>query len=144
MSTGEEKRRSKWTPSTSASVVSTCSAPRSGAATAASSPTPTRSADGAGGRRRRMRSISARSPVSETRGPSPLPGKLNGAGLPDNSDLDLPGILELVLDPFGDVLRQPHGRLVRDPLAFDDDADLAAGLQGERLRDPLERIGDAF
>src|SRR5688572_3019061 len=128
MSEGEEKRRSKWTPSTRASVVSTCSAPRSGTATAASSPMPTRSAGGAGGSRLRMRSMSARSPVSETRARPPLPGKLNGAGLSDDGDLDLARIFQLVLDPLGDVLGQPHRRLVRDPFAFDDDADLAAGL----------------
>src|SRR4029079_16118307 len=118
MSAGVEKRRSKCTPSTSASVVSTCSAPRSGAATAASSPIPTSSAGSGGGTRCRILSISARSPASETRGPATLPGKLNGPLLPYHRDLDLPGVLELVLDSPGDVLRQPHRFLVGNPLAF--------------------------
>src|SRR4051794_5942919 len=124
-------------PSTRQSVVSTWNAPRSGAATAASSPMPTTSAGGAGGTRRRMRSMRPRSPASETRGPS-LPGKLNRPGLPDHRDLDLPGVLELVLDPAGDVLRQPDRLLVRDLFALDHDPDLAAGLQGEGLGDAGE------
>src|SRR5437867_8823526 len=137
MSAGVEKRRSKCIPSTSTSVVSTCRAPLSGAATAASSPIPTRSPGGAGGTRRRIRSINARSPVSETRWAlfvaGELPGELNGPCLPDDRDLDLTRVLQLVLDPARDVLRQPHRLLVRDAIAFDDNADFAAGLQRECL-----------
>src|SRR4051794_14059829 len=144
MSEGEENRRSKCTPSTSASVVRTWRDPRSGAATAASSPIPTTSAGGPGGTRLRIRSISARSPTSETRCCCRLPGELNGPGLPDDCDLDLARIFELVLDPAGDVLRQPHGLFVGDAFAFDQDSNLPPGLKGERLRHALERIGDAL
>src|SRR5215831_6092507 len=104
MSPGDENLRSKCTPSTKASVVRTCSAPRSGEATAASSPMPTSSAESGGGSRRRIRSISSRSPTSETRWALALPGELNGARLPDHGHLDLAWILELVLDPSGDIL----------------------------------------
>src|SRR4051812_4507628 len=109
MSAGEENRRSKWTPSTSASVVRTCNAPRSTAATAASSPIPTTSEGGAGGTRLRIRSINARSPTSETRCSCrlPLPGELNGPGLPDDGHLDLSRILELVFNTPRDVLGEP-------------------------------------
>src|SRR6266550_5235233 len=127
MSAGLEKRRSKCMPSTRASVVSTWRAPLSGAATAASSPIPMRSPGGAGGTRRRIRAISARSPVSETRWvlflTGELPGELNGPCLPDHRDLDLARILQLVLDAARDILRQPHRLLVRDPIAFDDNPD---------------------
>src|SRR6185295_1416079 len=71
-----------------------------------------------------------------------LPGELNGPGLPDDGHLDLTGIFELVLDPSGNILGQPHGLLVRHPIALHDDADLAAGLKRERFRDALERVGD--
>src|SRR3954468_7935054 len=138
MSMAEENRRSKCTPSTSASVVKTWRDPRSGAATAASSPIPTTRAGGAGGTRLRIRSISARSPTSETRCCGSLPGELNGPGLPDDCDLDLPRILELVLDPAGDVLRQPHRFFVRDALALDQDTNLPPGLKGKGLRHAFE------
>src|SRR3990170_7430854 len=118
-------------PSTSASVVRTCSAPRSGAATAASSPMPMRSPAGGGGTRIRIRSISARSPTSATRCSSRLPGELNGPGLPDDGDFDLSWIFQLVLDAPRDVFRQPDHLLVRNALAFDNDPNLAAGLQRE-------------
>src|SRR5918993_2033002 len=139
MSLRLEKRLSKWTPSTTASVVSTCSAPRVGVTTAASSPGPITRESGGAGRRPRMCSISARSPG---RGASTR--ELNGARLPDHGDLDLPWILQLVLDPFGDVPRQPNRRFVRDLFALDDDADFAAGLECKGLRDPVERIGNPF
>src|SRR5262245_32445839 len=125
MSAAAEKRRSKCTPSTSASVVRTDSAPRSAAATAASSPMPTRTEDGAAGRGRRIRSISARSPMAATAGCGSLTGVVNGPGLANDGHFDLARVLELVLDPAGDVLRQPDGLLVRDVIALDEDPDLA-------------------
>ena len=64
--------------------------------------------------------------------------------LPDDGDLDLAGVLELVFDAVGDVLAQPGRFLVRDLLALDHDADFAARLQRERLRHALEGIGDPF
>src|SRR5262249_38094228 len=147
---GVLKRRSKWTPSTSPSVVRISSAPRSGVTTAASSPMPTVSQAGAGGTRARIRAIRSRSPrgvVAARPAPSlgeGLPGEFNGPGFTDDGHLDLTGVLELVLDALGDVLRQPHGLLVRDAIAFDDDADFAAGLEREGLRDALEGVGDAL
>src|SRR3954467_4515423 len=124
MSDGELKRRSKWTSSTSASVVRISSAPRGGSTTAASSPIGTVSQEGGAPRRARMAAIRPRSPRTATT----LPGVLDGPGFTDHGDFDLAGILELVLDPLGDVFRQPHRRLVGHAVAFDDDADLAAGL----------------
>src|SRR3954470_11463401 len=144
MSAGVEKRRSKWMPSTRASVVRTCNAPRSGIATAASSPIPTTSEPPAGGTRVRIRSTRARSPASATRSPVALPGELNGARLPDHGHLDLARVFEFILDAARDVLRQPDRLLVGDALAFDDDTDFASGLEREGLGDPFERIGDAF
>src|SRR5438445_7391435 len=141
-SAGALNRQSKCTPSTSASVVRISSAPRSGAATAASSPGPACSQAGASGRRARIRAIRPRSPTAAT--VAALTGVLNGAGLPDDGDLDLPRILQLVFDAPRDVLREPHRLLVRHAVAFDDDADLAAGLEGERLRHALERVRDVL
>src|SRR5436190_7239611 len=138
MSAGVENRRSKWTPSTSASVVRTWNAPRSGTATAASSPMPTTSEVPAAGTRLRIRSTRARSPASATRSPVALPGELNGARLPDHGYLDLARVFELVFNAARDVLREPDRLLVGDALAFDDDADFAAGLEREGLGDPLE------
>src|SRR3954471_19407741 len=138
MSAGVENRRSKWTPSTSASVVRTWNAPRSGTATAASSPIPTTSAFPAGGTRVRIRSTRARSPASATRSPVALPGELNGARLPDHRHLDLARVFELVLDAPRDVLREPYGLFVGDTLAFDDDTDFASRLEREGLGDPFE------
>src|SRR5829696_8358122 len=91
-----------------------------------------------------MRSISPRSPMVASRDGLPLTGVFNGTRLADDGDLDLSGVFQLVLDPPGDVLGQPDGLLVRDVIALDQDADLAAGLQRKRLRDALERVGDAF
>src|SRR5262245_98268 len=135
-SAGELRRRSKCTDSTSESVVRISRAPRSGAATAASSPIPTVSQGGGGGRRARIASIRSRS--------DSLSRVFDGPCLTDDGDLDLSWILELVLDPLRDVLREPDGLFVAHPIALDDDADLAAGLERERLRHALERIGDAF
>src|SRR5215210_8680546 len=105
--------------STRASVVITCIAPRSGTRTAASSPGGTISDAGAAGRRLLMCSTMARSPAAAR--DASLTGELNGAGLPDDGDLDLAGVLELILDPTSAVLRQPDGRLVGDAFALADD-----------------------
>src|SRR5207237_6950579 len=141
MSHGARKRRLKCTPSIDASVVRISRAPRSGWTTAASSPMPTASHAGAAGRRRRIAAMMARSPASATVW---LPGELNGPRLTNDGHLDLSRVLELVLDAPCDVFGQPDRLLVRHAVAFADNADLAAGLQGERLRDALERIGDVL
>src|SRR3989338_4487905 len=104
---------------------------------------------GAGGTRARSRARSACSPRPATDrgacGAIPaLPGIIDRAGLPDDGHLDLAGVLELVLDAPGDVLRQPDGFLVADALALDHDANLASGLEREGLGDPFERVGDAL
>src|SRR5262245_32117085 len=146
-------------PSTRASTLSTSSRFRSGSTTAASSPTPTRSQSGAGGREPLIRAISSRSPRVETvssspavdswfplpsRQPpapssqSPLLGVINGAGFADDGHLNLAGVLELILDAAGDILREPDGLLIRDFFAFDHDADFTARLERERLRHAFE------
>src|SRR4051812_27596783 len=138
---GVLKRQSKCTPSTSASVVSTSSAPRSGFATAASSPMPIWSQEGEGWSRAWISAMTWRSPRSEI---VALPGVINGPGLADDGNFDLTRVFELVLDAPRDVLRQPHRFLVRDAVALDDDADFTAGLQRERLGHALERVGDVL
>src|SRR5258706_5032463 len=135
------KARSKCTPSTSASTVRTSARFRSGSITAASSPMPTSIQSGAAGWRGWIRAMSSRSVMSATVG---LFGVIHRAGLTNHGDLDLAGVLELVLDSSRDILRQPDRLLVGDLLALDHDANLASRLQGERLRDALERIGNAF
>ncbi len=64
-----------------------------------------------------------------------LSGIFHRPHLPDDRDLDLPGVVQLVLDLGGDVLGDQGGPVVGDLLALDDDPDLAAGLQGEGLLD---------
>src|SRR6266542_4464611 len=71
-------------------------------------------------------------------------GIVDGARLANHRDLDLARIFELVFDTARDILRQPDGFLVGDLFALDHDADLAAGLQRDRLRHAAERIGNAF
>src|SRR5688500_5087380 len=129
-------------PSITPSVVRISSAPRSGRATAASSPMPTTSQGGGAGTRARISAIRSRSPVMAVA--AALPGKFRGPGFTNDGHLDLAGVFELVFNPSGDVLRQPDRLLVRDLLALDDDADFAAGLEGEGLGDAGERVGDAF
>src|SRR5687767_10764012 len=150
IASGGEKRRSKCTPSTRASVVITSSAPRSGSMTAASSPGPTITHDG-DARRELILRISSRSPITDTVGaisltlaPSALFRVFDSPCFANDRDLDLSGVLQLVLDAPGDVLRQPDRFLVGDLLALDQDPDLTSGLERERLRHPLERIGDVF
>src|SRR4051812_40174555 len=103
-----------------------------------------------------MRAMSSRSEWLETHAAGGTPavctsrtsvagslGIVDGAGFADHCHLDLARIFELAFDAARDVLRQPHGFLVRDVLALDHDPDLAAGLQRKGFRHPLERIGDA-
>src|SRR5215213_10322650 len=69
-------------------------------------------------------------------------GVLDAADLADHGDLDLPGVLELLLDPLGHVAGQDLGGDVVDVLGLDHDPDLAAGLHGEHLVDPGVAAGD--
>src|SRR5258705_10097000 len=124
---------------------------------------PTSSQSGAGGSccwMRAMRSASVKSPTtapevgglrwgfraSPTSSPKPLTSFriVRGARFADHRHLDLSRILELVLDPARDVLRKPDRFLIGDLFALDHDADFAAGLQREGLRDTLEGVGDPF
>ena len=74
MASGGVNARSKCTPSTSASTLSTSSRFRSGSTTAASSPMPTSSQAGAAGSRAWMRAMSSRSVRSATvAGPTTSP-----------------------------------------------------------------------
>src|SRR4029079_2116060 len=70
------------------------------------------------------------------------PGELYGAGFSDHRDLDLARVGELGLEAARDVARQPDRLLVGDLLGVDDDADLAAGLDRERLLHALEARRD--
>src|SRR4030042_593153 len=69
-------------------------------------------------------------------------GIFDRSHLPNDGDLDLAGVIELVLDLRGRLLGQERGPVVGDLLGLDDDADLPAGLQGEGLLDAFERRGD--
>src|SRR5918999_2071398 len=85
----------------------------------------------------------ARSPHGPPTAPVPWSlGVLDAADLADHGDLDLPRVLELLLDPLGHVAGQHLGGDVVDVLRPDHDADLAAGLHGEHLVDPRVAAGD--
>ena len=73
-----------------------------------------------------------------------LPGQFGGPGLADYAHLDLPRILQVFLDLSGDVLGQPDGGQVIHIFGLDDDANLAAGLDGVGLQDTAERVADIF
>ncbi len=55
-----------------------------------------------------------------------------------------PGVLHGLFDLLADVARQAHGAEVVDRLRLDQDANLAACLDGEGLVDAAEAVGDAF
>src|SRR5215471_13873364 len=133
-------------PSTRASTVRTSARLRSDCTTAASSPMPTSSQSGAGGRPCRMRAMSSCSEQSPTVAAASVTAALlrviGRTGFANDRHFDLAGVLQFVLDAPRDVLGQPHGLLVRDLLALDHDSDLAPGLQRERLRHAPEGIGD--
>ena len=69
-------------------------------------------------------------------------GKRLGTGLANDDNMNLTGILHLVLDLLGNIMRK-HGRLsIVDGIRLHHDTDLAAGLHGVRALDALVRIGD--
>src|SRR5262245_16559039 len=108
---------------------------------------PTRIQSAGAERRARMRPIRSRSVnaarVAADRSSLAISFRvIHGARLADDRHLDLARILELVLDAPRDVLREPDRFLVGNLLALDHDPDFAPGLQRERLRHALERIGD--
>src|SRR5215471_3855406 len=69
---------------------------------------------------------------------------LHGARLPNDRDLDLAGILELRLDLLGHVAGEPERLVVGQARRLDDDPQLPSGLDGERLLDALEAVGDVL
>src|SRR5437588_9597837 len=76
-----------------------------------------------------------------------LPGVIYRASLANHTDLDLPGIVKAFFDFVGDIASQAiRGKLV-DFFRFNDDTNLAAGLDskrffyaGKRVRDTLKRL----
>ena len=76
--------------------------------------------------------------------PEALLGVLGAAGFADDVDPDLAGILHLLLDGLGDLLRQNADAVVVDILGLDHDAHLAAALDGVALFDALEAVGNLF
>src|SRR5919201_3600987 len=58
------------------------------------------------------------------------------SGLPDDGHLDLAGVLELLLDLAGDLVREQHGAVVVERARQHHHADLAAGLHRVDLVDP--------
>src|SRR2546430_10767840 len=84
-------------------------------------------------RRARMSACSSarsRSPIAV---PSiNLAGKTHRARLANHHDLDLPGVLQVALDPAGDLIRQLAGLAVVDRGRGHDHADLPTGLNGIR------------
>src|SRR3954447_14351090 len=64
------------------------------------------------------------------------------ARLPDHGDLDLPRVLELLLDLAGDLVAEQDGAVVVERARYDHDADLAPGLHGVDLVDAVVAGGD--
>src|SRR3954452_7572333 len=62
--------------------------------------------------------------------------------LPDHRDLDLAGVLELLLDLAGDLVAEQHGAVVVERAGHDHHADLAAGLHRVDLVDAVVAGGD--
>src|SRR6056297_413485 len=69
-------------------------------------------------------------------------GVLDGARLAYDRHLHLARVLHVLLDATGDVAREEDGAGVVDLVGLDDDADLAAGLDGVALLDAGEARGD--
>src|SRR3954464_7940302 len=70
-----------------------------------------------------------------------LASVVDGSRLANDGDFDLAGVLERLLDLLHHVTRQAHGADIVDLLGPDDDAHLAASLDGEGPLDPLEGVG---
>src|SRR5215211_5611666 len=62
-----------------------------------------------------------------------LTSVVGGPRLPDDRDLDLAGVLELLLDLAGDLVGEQDGAVVVERARLDHHADLAAGLHGVDL-----------
>ena len=57
---------------------------------------------------------------------------LGGAAFADHADLDLAGVIQLVLDLFGNLAGQQDDLIITNLIRLDQDADLAACLHGVR------------
>src|SRR3712207_6847066 len=64
-------------------------------------------------------------------------GVVRGPRLPDDGDLDLAGVLELLLDLASDLVREQDRAVVVECARADHHADLAAGLHGVDLVDAV-------
>src|SRR5207247_1406488 len=62
----------------------------------------------------------------------------------DGGQLELPGVGHFLFDLARHVARQQGRLIVRHGSRVDDDADLAARLNGEGFLDPPERVADAL
>src|ERR1044072_8689147 len=80
--------------------------------------------------------------VTEGTGGRALLRVVHRARLADHRHLDLPGVLELLLDVARDLARQRAGAVVADRARLDDHADLAAGLHGVHLVDAVVAGGE--
>src|SRR3990170_6951429 len=65
---------------------------------------------------------------------------LHRAPFADDGDLDLARVIQVLLYLLADLLRHPVGAEVINLFGLDDDAYLAAGLDGERLLDAREGV----
>src|ERR1700759_2343173 len=65
--------------------------------------------------------LNRRAPLLE-----PIRRDVDRPALADHRHLDLPGVLEMVLDLAGDLVREEHGAVVVDLVRLDEHADLAA------------------
>src|SRR5690606_32073166 len=63
---------------------------------------------------------------------------VGGPELPDHRDLDLTGVLQVVLELAGDLTGEVASLEVGDVARVDQHTDLASGLQGELLFDSRE------
>src|SRR5215208_7513310 len=73
-----------------------------------------------------------------------LTSVVGGPRLPDDRDLDLAGVLELLLDLAGDLVGEQDGAIVVERARQHHHADLAAGLHGVDLVDAVVAGGDVL
>src|SRR5215217_2576989 len=73
-----------------------------------------------------------------------LTSVVGGPRLPDDRDLDLAGVLELLLDLAGDLVGEQDGAVVVERAGLHHHADLAAGLHGVDLVDAVVARGDVL
>ena len=73
-----------------------------------------------------------------------LSSELHRTSLPQDGDLHLARVGQLLLDGHGDVSTQLGGGLVSQSMAVGDHADFATGLDGVGLLDAGEAAGEGF